>query len=65
MKNERRGRGDEKVERRVAGTERKVTGEEKRRKIAEKREREWRTEGNCLVLNLGMWQGLGTGKKRS
>ena len=64
MKNERRGRGDEKVERRAAGTERKVT-EEKRRKIAEKRKKEWRKEGNCLVLNLAMWQGLGTGKKRS
>lgn len=65
MQNERRDRGNEKVERRVGerrkGEERKVIKEDRDRgqKIGGKKDK------NCLILNLGMWQGLKTGKKRS
>lgn len=56
MQNERRDRGDEKVERRV-GERRK--GEE--RKVIQ--EKGGKKDKNCLILNLGMRQGLKMGKK--
>ena len=61
MQNERSGRGDKTVERRVAGEregdKRKITGEKGDSREEKKR---WRDERNCLVLNLGIVAGIGT-----
>lgn len=63
MQNERRDRGDEKVERRVGerrkGEEREVIKEERDRG----QEKRGKKDKNCLILNLGMRQGLKMGKK--
>lgn len=61
MQNEKSGRGNKMVERRVAGEreedKRKITGEKGDSREEKKR---WKGERNCLVSNLGIVAGIGT-----